>query len=168
MYRTFGTRNLSSFLGSECYRCPSISRPAISRIFGKSDIFYGNGYIYEGFIHVKKDPTFDESDIFRRESELTKTRKTANAQRTAHSRPFNCATLPTDAPAKKYRSRKTSGTCLMPNGRGSEETRGTKVCRMGTIQTWVTLLESKCLQHHKTQGPKPYTWTHQIGKSEWA
>ena len=50
-------------------------------------------------------------------------RKTANALSTAHSRPFDGAAPPTDAPAKNYRSQKMSETCLTLDGRGLEETR---------------------------------------------
>ena len=88
-----------------------ICRLAISWIFDKSDIF-GNGYIFEGEGYTRKsDLTFDKSDDFRTESELTNARRTANALRTAHSRPFYSASPPTDAPVKKLISRITSETC---------------------------------------------------------
>ena len=90
------------------YRDTSISRLATSWIFDKPVIRSGSGYNFGGFIHVESDPAFDKLDIFRMESELTKARKTANALRTAHSRPFNDVTPPKYAPAKKYRSRKKS------------------------------------------------------------
>ena len=99
----------------------------------KLDCFLGTGIFFQ-------------SDFFRRESELTKARKTANALRKVSSMPFCGAIPPTDAPAKKYRSWKKSETCWTPDGLGSEETRDTQVCKMGTIQTWVTLLATKCLR----------------------
>ena len=89
------------------YRCPSISRLAISRIFDKSDFFWER----VDFRLVKSDSDFNMSDIFRRKSELRKARKTANALLTACSRPFYGATPPTDAPEKEYRFRKKSETC---------------------------------------------------------
>ena len=88
-------------LGRSRLNVPYYRYTAISRIFDMSDMFLGTGICLEVF-HLKSDPAFDKSDNFRRESEVKKARETVNALRTAHCQPFDSATEPTDAPAKKY------------------------------------------------------------------
>ena len=62
-------------VASLLYRCPSISRLAISRIFDKSELFSGSVTFLEILEPLSRIPTFDKSDIFRRKSELKKARK---------------------------------------------------------------------------------------------
>ena len=90
--------------------------------FRKAGRICGNGYIFGGFAHVTSDPKFDESDIFRWDSEVMETHKAANALSIAHSRPFTSSFMPTEAPSKITKPRRVSEICTT-----GEELRSSKI-----------------------------------------
>ena len=106
-----GHFNARNAYGEKPWDHPRIQAPLDKSDFRSVEHFFCNRCSFGRFSHVESDPNSDKSDIFRQESELTNSRKTANALHTAHSRPYYGATLPIVPLEQKYRSRKVLESC---------------------------------------------------------
>ena len=81
----------------------------------------GTGIFLVGLYPTSRNPSFDKSDILRRESGLTWTCELqAHFTERIHSRQFQDSIPPSEASAKNFKSRRVSETCLTSDGRRPE------------------------------------------------
>ena len=90
--------------------------------------------------------------MFRRESEWMQARIAASALHRTHPRPFKRLRPPTDAHVKKYKSRRVPDICFTRDSWRSEEFRDARTCGVRMNRTRVSLLVSRCFDHHTKQG----------------